>query len=103
MLANGQIVDCLSGMRKDNTGYHLKHLFIGSEGTLGIVTAVTVLCPRRPTSVNVAFFGKYLNIITIVIKINIILSRALSLHFEFLLFLRLSFSVISSSSWSKNL
>jgi len=59
VLAGGQIVDCLSGMRKDNTGYHLKHLFIGSEGTLGIVTAVTVLCPRRPTSVNVAFFGKY--------------------------------------------
>ena len=59
VLANGQIVDCLSGMRKDNTGYHLKHLFIGAEGTLGIVTAVTVLCPRRPTSVNVAFFGKY--------------------------------------------
>jgi len=47
-------------MRKDNTGYHLKHLFIGAEGTLGVVTAVTILCPRRPTSVNVAFFGKCL-------------------------------------------
>jgi len=58
VLANGHVVDCLSGMRKDNTGYHLKHLFIGAEGTLGIVTAVTVLCPHRPTSVNVAFFGK---------------------------------------------
>jgi len=53
-------VDCLSGMRKDNTGYHLKHLFIGAEGTLGVVTAVTILCPRRPTSVNVAFFGECL-------------------------------------------
>lgn len=57
VLANGEVIDCLSGMRKDNTGYHLKHLFIGAEGTLGIVTAVTVLCPRRPASVNVAFFG----------------------------------------------
>jgi len=34
---------------KDNTGYHLKHLFIGAEGTLGIITGVALLCPRRPS------------------------------------------------------
>ena len=40
VLASGEIVNCLSSMKKDNTGYDLKHLFIGSEGTLGIVTKV---------------------------------------------------------------
>lgn len=44
-------------MKKDNTGYHLKHLFIGSEGTLGFVTKVAVQCRPRPRSVHVAFLG----------------------------------------------
>ena len=57
VLADGQIIDCLSTLRKDNTGYHLKHTFIGSEGTLGVVTAVSILCPRRPSSLSVAFLG----------------------------------------------
>ena len=35
-------------MKKDNTGYDLKHLFIGSEGTLGLVTRVSISCPTRP-------------------------------------------------------
>lgn len=38
----------MSVLRKDNTGYDLKQLFIGAEGTLGIVTKVSVLTPRRP-------------------------------------------------------
>src|SRR6478735_6330683 len=42
VLADGRVLDALRGLRKDNTGYDLKQLFIGSEGTLGIVTA-TVL------------------------------------------------------------
>ncbi|XP_070561383.1 D-2-hydroxyglutarate dehydrogenase, mitochondrial-like [Ptychodera flava] len=57
VLADGTVVDCLSPIRKDNTGYDLKQLFIGAEGTLGMVTAVSILCPRRPKSVNVAFLG----------------------------------------------
>jgi len=57
VLANGEVVDCLSSLRKDNTGYDLKQLFIGSEGTLGMVTAVSILCPQRPSSLNVAFLG----------------------------------------------
>lgn len=40
VLASGEIVDCMSTMKKDNTGYDLKHLFIGAEGTLGIITKV---------------------------------------------------------------
>ncbi|KAF5281274.1 hypothetical protein FQA39_LY05160 [Lamprigera yunnana] len=55
--ANGQIIDCLSTLKKDNTGYHLKHLFIGSEGTLGVVTKIAIHCPSKPTSLNLAFFG----------------------------------------------
>lgn len=58
VLANGSILNCLSSLRKDNTGYDLKQLFIGSEGTLGIVTAVSILCPRKPKAVNLAFLGK---------------------------------------------
>ena len=40
--------------RKYNTGYDLKHLFMGSEGTLGIITKVAVACPSLPTSKHVA-------------------------------------------------
>jgi FAD/FMN-containing dehydrogenase len=42
VLPNGEIWDGLRGLRKDNTGYDLKHLFIGAEGTLGIVTAAVL-------------------------------------------------------------
>lgn len=57
VLADGTVVNNLSTLRKDNTGYDLKQLFIGSEGTLGVITAVSILCPPRPTAVNVAFLG----------------------------------------------
>ena len=42
VLADGRIWDGLRGLRKDNTGYDLKQLFIGAEGTLGIVTAAVL-------------------------------------------------------------
>ncbi|CAE6526506.1 unnamed protein product [Rhizoctonia solani] len=48
VLPNGEILDQLSTMRKDNTGYDLKQLFIGAEGTLGVVTAVSIQCPPAP-------------------------------------------------------
>ncbi|KAI8795740.1 D-2-hydroxyglutarate dehydrogenase, mitochondrial-like isoform X1 [Biomphalaria glabrata] len=57
VLPNGEIVDCLTTLRKDNTGYDLKQLFIGAEGTLGIITAVSILCPPQPKSVSVALLG----------------------------------------------
>src|SRR5574339_923901 len=40
--AQGEVWDGLSGLRKDNTGYDLRDLFIGSEGTLGVITGATL-------------------------------------------------------------
>ncbi|WP_374336824.1 FAD-binding oxidoreductase [Leeia sp.] len=48
VLPDGQIWDGLRGLRKDNTGYDLKHCFIGAEGTLGIITAATLKLFPRP-------------------------------------------------------
>jgi FAD/FMN-containing dehydrogenase len=53
VLADGRTWDGLKGLRKDNTGYDLKQLFLGSEGTLGIITAAVLkLFPRPRTSVT---------------------------------------------------
>ncbi|KAK9703215.1 D-lactate ferricytochrome c oxidoreductase [Basidiobolus ranarum] len=57
VLSDGTILDNLSTLRKANTGYDLKQLFIGSEGTLGMVTGVSLLTPRRSKSVNAVLFG----------------------------------------------
>jgi FAD/FMN-containing dehydrogenase len=57
VLADGTVIDNLTTLRKDNTGYDIKQLFIGSEGTLGVITAVSILTPPKPQSINVAFFG----------------------------------------------
>lgn len=56
--ANGTILDLMSNFKKDNTGYHLKHLFIGSEGTLGFITKVAIGCPSASRAVNIAFLGE---------------------------------------------
>ncbi len=57
VLPNGRVWNGLRGLRKDNTGYDLKHLFIGAEGTLGIITqAVLKLFPRPHGNVT-AFAG----------------------------------------------
>ncbi|XP_055688988.1 D-2-hydroxyglutarate dehydrogenase, mitochondrial [Lutzomyia longipalpis] len=55
--ADGTVLDLMSNFKKDNTGYHLKHLFIGSEGTLGIITKVAIFCPTASKAVNLAFLG----------------------------------------------
>jgi FAD/FMN-containing dehydrogenase len=52
--ADGQVWDGLSGLRKDNTGYDLRDLFIGSEGTLGIITAATLKLHPRPAATGTA-------------------------------------------------
>ncbi|TXJ06660.1 MAG: FAD-binding oxidoreductase, partial [Alicycliphilus sp.] len=46
----GEVWDGLSGLRKDNTGYDLRNLFIGSEGTLGVITAATMKLYPQPAA-----------------------------------------------------
>lgn len=70
VLANGTILDLDRSLRKNNTGYDLRHLFIGSEGTLGIVTKATLRLTPPPRNVQVAVmaverFVDVLNIITV--------------------------------------
>lgn len=55
VLANGDIWNGLTGLRKDNTGYDLKQLFLGSEGTLGIITGAVLKLFPRPQAVSTAF------------------------------------------------
>ena len=54
VLPDGRVWDGLSALRKDNTGYDLKHLFIGAEGTLGIITAAVLKLFPRPRSIETA-------------------------------------------------
>jgi len=55
--ADGEVWDGLSGLRKDNTGYDLRHLMIGSEGTLGIITAATLKLFPLPAATMTAWVG----------------------------------------------
>jgi FAD/FMN-containing dehydrogenase len=55
VLPDGRVWDGLKALRKDNTGYALKHLFVGAEGTLGIITAACLKLFPRPAETEVAF------------------------------------------------
>jgi D-lactate dehydrogenase (cytochrome) len=57
VLADGRILNGLSKLKKDNTGYDLRNLFIGAEGTLGIITAATLRLFPKPRAVETAFVG----------------------------------------------
>src|SRR5215467_5314540 len=57
VLADGRVLNNLNKLKKDNTGYDLKNLFIGAEGTLGVITAATLRLITRPRSVETAFAG----------------------------------------------
>jgi len=57
VLADGRVLSGLSKLRKDNTGYDLARLFIGSEGTLGIITAATLKLFARPRARATIFVG----------------------------------------------
>jgi len=55
VLADGRVLSTLQALRKDNTGYDLRHLFIGAEGTLGVITAASLKLFPAPRSVATAF------------------------------------------------
>jgi len=56
-LADGRVWNGLTKLKKDNTGYDLKNLFIGAEGTLGVITAAVLKLYPRPRAVETAFVG----------------------------------------------
>jgi FAD/FMN-containing dehydrogenase len=57
VLADGRILNLLSKLKKDNTGYDLRNLFIGAEGTLGIITAATLKLFPKPRAIETGFVG----------------------------------------------
>jgi len=57
VLPDGRIWNGLRGLRKDNTGYDMKHLFIGAEGTLGLITAAVLKLYSRPRCTATAWAG----------------------------------------------
>jgi D-lactate dehydrogenase (cytochrome) len=57
VLPSGELLDCLTPLRKDNTGYDLKSLFLGAEGTLGIITAAVLKLFPAPTEHQTAWLA----------------------------------------------
>ena len=57
VLPDGRVWNGLRGLRKDNTGYDLKQLFLGAEGTLGIITAAVLRLHPKPTATVTAWIG----------------------------------------------
>ena len=57
VLPDGRLLDGLRGLRKDNTGYDLKQLFLGAEGTLGIITAAVLRLYPAPTASATAWLA----------------------------------------------
>jgi FAD/FMN-containing dehydrogenase len=57
VLADGTVVSSLNNLIKNNTGYDLRQLFVGSEGTLGVITRLVLRLREKPTTTNMAFVG----------------------------------------------
>jgi D-lactate dehydrogenase (cytochrome) len=57
VLADGRVLNALTKLKKDNTGYNLHNMFIGAEGTLGIITAAVLKLFPKPRAVETAFIG----------------------------------------------
>jgi FAD/FMN-containing dehydrogenase len=57
VLPDGRVWDGLRGLRKDNTGYDLKQVFVGAEGTLGIITAAVLRLYPKPTASATAWIA----------------------------------------------
>ncbi|KAH7097743.1 FAD-binding domain-containing protein [Auriculariales sp. MPI-PUGE-AT-0066] len=84
VLPDGTVLDSLSTLRKDNTGYDLKQLFIGAEGTLGVITAVSIVTPQSSSSINNVLLAlpKYDNVVPLFRLVRQRLGEVLS-AFEF--------------------
>ncbi|RPD63052.1 FAD-binding domain-containing protein [Lentinus tigrinus ALCF2SS1-6] len=85
VLPDGTVLDQLTSLRKDNTGYDLKQLFIGAEGTLGIVTGVSILAAPAPHASNNVMLAlpKFENVQPLYKEVKRQLSEILS-AFEFM-------------------
>ena len=57
VLPDGRVLNALSKLKKDNTGYDLRNLFIGAEGTLGFITAATLKLFPKPRAIETAYVG----------------------------------------------
>jgi FAD/FMN-containing dehydrogenase len=57
VLPDGRVLNVLNKLKKDNTGYDLKNLFVGAEGTLGVITAAVLKLYPAPKTVEAAFVG----------------------------------------------
>lgn len=83
VLPDGTVLDMNSSLRKNNTGYDIKQLFIGAEGTLGIVTRATLRLTAKPRNVQLACIGvkSFDNILEILTRCN--MAGATITAFEF--------------------
>src|SRR5208337_768886 len=57
VMADGRVLSALKSLRKDNTGYDVKSLFVGAEGTLGVITAASLKLYPRPADTATALVG----------------------------------------------
>lgn len=57
VLANGTIIRDMSAIRKDNSGYDIKQLFVGSEGSLGVITEAALRCPIKAQAKHLAYLA----------------------------------------------
>src|SRR5260221_10952247 len=57
VLADGRVLEALKSLRKDNTGYDVKSLFVGAEGTLGVITAASLRRFPQPPDTATALVG----------------------------------------------
>lgn len=87
VLANGDVMNLGydPSLLKDNTGYDMKHIFVGAEGTLGIITRMALLCPPMPSSKAAAFLAcdSYANVCQTLIMAKTHLGEILA-AFEFM-------------------
>ncbi|MDP2227358.1 MAG: FAD-binding oxidoreductase, partial [Moraxellaceae bacterium] len=80
VLADGTVVSSLNGLIKNNTGYDLKQLFIGSEGTLGIITRAVLRLRPAPRSQEVALLAvsRFADLVGLLRRLEVSLSGTLS-------------------------